>query len=362
MHTIVVKGTVGFPPVWVSKIGSTSRDLEVGLIRDGVLVPWGTLSGPGGSGAPQLRLRPKGGLPASTLSFDLVENEIGEFADDVHFVSTFSIDGDPTADFSIDDPTGILFGGATIAGGVLDVTGVNSDDYLDYASIGLPYTANPQRGTIRVTYIPDFSGTNHPSNRDGQVLFLGDSAATDNNAIELVHDSSGAGGKLRAKMHDQAGLVLFDDGPVLSVTAGTPIELEINYDLTLGQAWYFTDGTLFNGSPFSFTPATRTPSGGGMRLGQSRILSAFDRLDGSIDDAAVFSAVQHSTDYAPSGPPVPVLVGLDTFQAKRVWETADFASLAPGFYLAEVDASVSGSDISFPGGGYFEVQWVGHLE
>lgn len=54
---------------WTTKIGNSAKTLVLALANDGVLVSFGSLSGPGGVGAPQLRIRRKSG--ETVLSFDL---------------------------------------------------------------------------------------------------------------------------------------------------------------------------------------------------------------------------------------------------------------------------------------------------
>jgi hypothetical protein len=58
---------------WRSKVGLEGKPLVMGLLDDGVLITWASLSGPGDTGVPQLRMRRRE-LPSSTVvSRDLSE-------------------------------------------------------------------------------------------------------------------------------------------------------------------------------------------------------------------------------------------------------------------------------------------------
>lgn len=57
--------------MWTSKIGNVGKPLLLGLTHEGDLVDFEELSGPGGTGAPQLRLRPRTFATDTTLSFDV---------------------------------------------------------------------------------------------------------------------------------------------------------------------------------------------------------------------------------------------------------------------------------------------------
>lgn len=57
--------------MWVSKIGITAKPLLLGLSDENGLVNFASLSGPGGSGAPQLRLRRPDQDPTDAISFDV---------------------------------------------------------------------------------------------------------------------------------------------------------------------------------------------------------------------------------------------------------------------------------------------------
>lgn len=54
---------------WTSKIGNEAKPFRVGLTSGGALVTFASLTGPGGTGAPQLRLRYRN--TGDVLSFDL---------------------------------------------------------------------------------------------------------------------------------------------------------------------------------------------------------------------------------------------------------------------------------------------------
>ncbi|MCP4967386.1 MAG: hypothetical protein GY926_19410 [bacterium] len=58
--------------MWTSKLGLTAKPLILGLTQSGVLVNFSTLTGPGGSGAPQLRLRTECDRQVNAVSFDMV--------------------------------------------------------------------------------------------------------------------------------------------------------------------------------------------------------------------------------------------------------------------------------------------------
>lgn len=56
---------------WTSKIGNEAKPFRVSLTTDGTPVAFASLTGPGGSGVPQLRLRLRENAAAAVLSFDL---------------------------------------------------------------------------------------------------------------------------------------------------------------------------------------------------------------------------------------------------------------------------------------------------
>lgn len=57
--------------MWTSKIGNTAKPLVLSLTNDGTPVSFAALTGPGGSGAPQLRMRQRTEPPSAAVSFDL---------------------------------------------------------------------------------------------------------------------------------------------------------------------------------------------------------------------------------------------------------------------------------------------------
>ena len=58
--------------MWTSKLGNIGKPLIIGLYRKGTLVDFTLLTGPGGAGAPQLRIRERVDAIGSEQSFDLV--------------------------------------------------------------------------------------------------------------------------------------------------------------------------------------------------------------------------------------------------------------------------------------------------
>ena len=58
--------------MWTSKLGNVGKPLIIGLYRNGSLVDFTLLSGPGGAGAPQLRIRERIAAPGTEQTFDLV--------------------------------------------------------------------------------------------------------------------------------------------------------------------------------------------------------------------------------------------------------------------------------------------------
>lgn len=58
--------------MWTSKLGVIGKPLIIGLYRNGTLMDFTLLTGPGGSGAPVLRFRLRTAAPGSEVSVDLV--------------------------------------------------------------------------------------------------------------------------------------------------------------------------------------------------------------------------------------------------------------------------------------------------
>lgn len=183
--------------------------------------------------------------------------------------------------------TGTAVGGASVAGGKLDLKGATIQ-YVDYNAVG--NADSLQIGAIKFNVTPNYSGS--PSG--SQVFFsLAQAAGNGNNRIQLTHISTGI---LRLNVEDNVGatIILADLGTWVPVL-GTEFEFEINWDITTGATRVFIDGIQFGAT--ATATGLRSGTVGLLRVGNNHVGSR--TADFEINDFIVFSAVQHIANYTP---------------------------------------------------------------
>lgn len=183
---------------------------------------------------------------------------------------------------------GFLIGtphGAVITGGKLDLTGNNK--YLDFSAAA---NANSQqKGTIKLKFTPDYSGT--PSVIE--VLFNVADNGNPDNVIACYHNTDGI---LYIAMFDKDGSQLFNTSlATWSPVSGTEYEFALCYDITAGATRLFIDGIQF-GSTVTAT-GLRDTNISLLRLGGNWNGTLF--CDGYIRDLLVTNDVLYTANYTP---------------------------------------------------------------
>jgi len=185
--------------------------------------------------------------------------------------------------------TGIAYGGASVSGEKLDLAH-NDKRYVSYDAIG--NADSQQTGCIRFKITPNYN--NAPSSSDVWFFYISKENYSAINGIGMRHSSNGV---LRLHMYDQNGSSiqeLYLQG--WSVILGQEYEIEINYDITLGETRVFIDGIQ------KYLTGTAT----GIRDGNINLLrigAHYDRNTYSnfkINDFQIFSTVQHTSNYTSS--------------------------------------------------------------
>ncbi len=186
--------------------------------------------------------------------------------------------------------TGTAFGGASITGGELDLTG-GTAKYVAYTAVG--NADNQQTGAIRFKYRPNYTGVPPGT----YALFaIGDAPASNVNVILLIHISGT--GLMLLLIGDSTGAVF-----VVGIlgnwlpTSGQQYELELNFDINVAnpETRFFIDGTQFG----------PTQTNAGIRDSNINVFNVGNDTGGSsisnakFDDFVVFDQVQHTANYTP---------------------------------------------------------------
>ncbi len=181
---------------------------------------------------------------------------------------------------------GTPVGGAGVSGGKLDLTG-GAAKYVDYASAG--NADHAQVGCIRFIYQPNYSGS--PTSARIPISLCKEGSTK--NLLTLYHYLAG---KLRLQIYSSVSLLIIDAdlGSWLPV-AGTNYEMELNWDLTIGESRLFIDGVQFGATALDI--GTRDDDVDTLRVGNA--YNALTVADFKIDDLIVFDAVQHTANYTP---------------------------------------------------------------
>lgn len=197
---------------------------------------------------------------------------------DIVFASVWTSSFD--ADFGAGDLTATPSGVPSLSKGAdLGHTGNNLLTF-----VGANAAGSLQIGTIRFKLTPQWAGITPTTQTWVDIT----GAA---NANQILIQNELTTGDIRVLIRDSSGAVIVDARPItFSATAGTGVVFEFNYDLDSGDIRLFKDGV--QQGTIANSTGTRTSAIDTVGLGSSSLQSLF-----SIEDFAIFSAVQHVTDY-----------------------------------------------------------------
>lgn len=198
---------------------------------------------------------------------------------------------DENATWARGSSTGTLVNGATVSSGVLNLpaSGTNAA-YVQYD--GTSNMPSGNTGCVRFTFTPNYSGS-PGSNR---YLFASSQAENDiDNFVRIMH----IGTNLRIDIYNSSGASIHTSqtGNTFNPTAGTPYEIELNWDATAGEHRLFINGVLTGG----LKSGTGTIGARGIiRVGKDYTSSTSNAgVNGTIDNLIIFDAVQHTANYTP---------------------------------------------------------------
>jgi hypothetical protein len=184
------------------------------------------------------------------------------------------------------DLSGASFGQAGVSSGKLDLS-FNDISYVEYNAAGKADFNT--KATLRMRFIPNYNGV--PAS--GQALFsLHDLTSSNNNRIQLNHEPSG---ELHFLSWTSSGVLALDANfGTFSVDANQEYEIEINFDLALGQTRMFVDGAQLG--PTASTTVSRVGTATtSIRIGTNIIASLTSNF--KINQFAIFDSIQHSSNY-----------------------------------------------------------------
>lgn len=184
--------------------------------------------------------------------------------------------------------TGTLANGATVSGGFLDQDlAYAQQSYCQWAALN-NFTCT-QQGTVNILVRPNYSGS--PASHIQDFFFAGTAAG--NKYVLIQHDTAG---NLRFQIYDAASGLNFQITSPWSPTLGQTYELELNWDIDLGETRAFIDGTQFGAT--NTTTGTFNALGGTDFIRCGRGYWTFSHNSNfSIDQFDVYDAVQHTAAY-----------------------------------------------------------------
>lgn len=188
---------------------------------------------------------------------------------------------------SVGPSSSAIIGNGSVASGVVDLTG-GTLNYVQYNGANVSTLENT--GCIRVDMIPNYTGA--PSAT--VALFSVTSPIGINNIFQVSH--SAVSGNFFMQFFDTTGGSIFQVSPAQWFpVAGVSYNIEINFDVTVGETRLFIDGVQ-QGSTITST---------GTRVGVADFLSlgtdqgqAF-KTDAKFDNFQVFNSVQHTVNFTP---------------------------------------------------------------
>ena len=206
------------------------------------------------------------------------------------FIVEYETDADPDADYSKGDPTGNLFGGATVSDGKLNLISGVDQKYCQYSAI--LNADSQQKGAFRIGYVPNYAG--YPL-ANQEILIVVDSVSKSKNEIKIRHRPSG---DLELNVKNYLGNVIMinESFGLFSAVQGREYEIELNYDFDVGETRMFIDGILFGTRKYQT----------GVRNDEISLINLGSDPDGPnksdfwISYFLAFEKVQHITNYTPS--------------------------------------------------------------
>lgn len=175
-------------------------------------------------------------------------------------------------------------GTAAIVNGALDVSTQNC-----WVSYDVVSNVNPNVGTIRFKYIPQYSGT--PA-ADSQMMTVSDGIGDFTNLINIIHAATG---NIFFEVKDSAGINIFSTFEnAWSVVLGQEYEIEMDYDFTAGDTKLFIDGVQF--SITHTETGTRTATVGNVLIGVHYGLA--NGSSAMFREVIFFDTVQHTSDFS----------------------------------------------------------------
>lgn len=151
-----------------------------------------------------------------------------------------------------------------------------------------------QKGALRFEFVPTFTATTPTT---VWVVSIFDNPALNNNLVKVSITTN----ILSYRIYDSTGVLLFTIAVFISsFVSGTPVEIEINWDISAGVNRIFFDGVQQGATDAS--TGTRTGSTA-MVMGVHPLGSAGTGF--SIDNLISFSEPQHTANYAP-GEAIPI--------------------------------------------------------
>lgn len=189
-----------------------------------------------------------------------------------------------------------------------------------------------QQGTINFKLTPNYNGS--PSTSHGLFTFGHAVDSTYHNLLQLNHDSDGA---LRVIIFDKNGNNTINTSVgTWNPTSGTEYEIELNFDVANGATRLFIDGVQF-GETLDET-CVRDSMISSFRIGTNIIYTTPSNF--SIRDFTVYSEVQHTADYTPSGESLS-----ETIYKESEVELPDFNYNGNGLLQYIEDCSLTASSI-----------------
>ena len=181
--------------------------------------------------------------------------------------------------------TGTGYGGASVSGGELDLTG-RTAQWVDYA--GLDNGDSLQQGCIRFLYRPNWTG--NPTAITGFFETL-EGHNLNKNRIGMYMNA----GTLQCFFYDGTGTYIHSLSTPWSPVANQQYEFEINFDFDIGESRLFIDGIIV-ASNLTQT-MTRNSTTGLIRIGTNNTGTWVP--DAKYDNVIIFDAVQHTANYTP---------------------------------------------------------------
>lgn len=201
------------------------------------------------------------------------------------FGANYSVD--QNANWSIGSGTGTLFGGATVTGGKLDLSG----GVLAYVLYNPTDNLGINQGAVKFKLTPKYSGS--PSSY--QYIISTEASVGIAGEITLIHTSTG---NLAVTIRDNTGNLIFSTAGfgAWSPTADQEYELELNFYFDPGgsEIRLFVDGNQLGSTlTTGMTSITRGRFYVGCEWSESTT------IDIIVDDLMLFDTVQHTSNYTP---------------------------------------------------------------